>query len=1086
GHIAQVFVDRESSLFVIWGHNERKKFEGDKTALPWIVLYPALDSGIANIDYEMSEGYSDRGAVLTFFKRDAAGVLTGMRKWGYRKGSAVIEDLTFEDTQGFTSEQLAMLKMLADGPGFMRWYRRKALHQIIEESQWLIRRARQAVRIDKFVSACSLREAAERDLASSPAVRKADVTFEERIRQASVRPEVTAKSYRFIPSAAGVPSEAEGLESVSSSAGTHWARKKAEELLMQAFEELGISSEKLKNDPRYGRIYRAVVKYGHEWWGCKDWQGVTFEDGGIVHLVEPHQRAHLVVRMQEGFNPAAFNVRLGDRVFSLLHSSGAPILFPFANRLRVDRKGAARWRDSEGRLRTIPLLTPELLASGLVTKDSDAAVRHGLVRKHPFDIIACGSKDDVYLTGAFRTADYPLIPGLYQGLVLEVTYRLDDGRWTTRTYVRNESDHEIPIGFCQHYDLNVFGAYEKARLTFPGQKLWHARRRLPSGRLLDVKGAFDFRSGRRLGANPAYDHVFYAGEEAPYQAWIDHEEGVRTVVEADPVFKNMVIYTPGAKDFLAVEPQTSSTDALRMDLKAATEANLIVLAPGEERSWQTSVRLEEIEQISSPSGTRWVKEKAEGLLAEAFKELGPSSEKIQNDPRYGRVYRAVVKHRQEWWGCKDWQGVAEKFGYQAYQRSYDKTSFLSALARIMTDLRGHSSTVIEKKYSGLYSAFLKNKDAWGFEKWGDAVRAAYTRELFLRDIQEALTGAKRPSTRVLHKTNPWIYNLFLDEQKRTEMGFGEWNDVVEALGLAPIFKKKARPEFLAGLALEMKEKGTTDTTKLRHYTYFRRHKEELGFAAWPEVLEALRAEESPKRQARREFLEATKREIATGAWKKMEAASLEAYVKDIEAKARPMTQGVGLDEAFAVLKAHGVSGLSEAAASGKLADINGDFRLRGMDCELILRSEARVLYEGMPPFIHTYAELRMSIKELDEILAPLKDKLAQELDKVRKKGGYSNAFSGVSYARKGRGRKISSKPGVVDEDLEEEVLSSPAQESRDSLRGLVESLAQVRLNGKEDKRFEAANEIVRLKEAGEIDEHILERMDYRRHVSALV
>ncbi len=219
----------------------------------------------------------------------------------------------------------------------------------------------------------------------------------------------------------------------------------------------------------------------------------------------------------------------------------------------------------------------------------------------------------------------------------------------------------------------------------------------------------------------------------------------------------------------------------------------------------------------------------------------------------------------------------------------------------MNDLRGHSSTVIEKKHSGLYIAFLKNKDAWGFEKWGDAVRAAYTRELFLRDIREALAGAKRPSTRVLHKTNPWIYNLFLDEQKRAEMGFREWNDVVEALGLAPIFKKKTRPEFLAGLALEMKEKGTTDTVKLRHYTYFRRHKEELGFAAWPEVLEALRIEASPKRQARRQFLEATKREIDAGAWKKMDAVSLEAYVKDIEAKARPLTLGVGLEEAFAIL-----------------------------------------------------------------------------------------------------------------------------------------------------------------------------------------
>jgi len=113
GHITQSFVDRESTFLVVWGHNERKKFSEKESALPWIYPYPALGSGIANIDYEMSEGYSDRGEVMTIFKRDKTGRISGIRKWGYRYKSTVVEDLTFEDIEGLTPEQRNMLDMLS-------------------------------------------------------------------------------------------------------------------------------------------------------------------------------------------------------------------------------------------------------------------------------------------------------------------------------------------------------------------------------------------------------------------------------------------------------------------------------------------------------------------------------------------------------------------------------------------------------------------------------------------------------------------------------------------------------------------------------------------------------------------------------------------------------------------------------------------------------------------------------------------------------------------------------------------------------------------------------------------------------------
>ncbi|MFA5199212.1 MAG: hypothetical protein WC432_06705, partial [Candidatus Omnitrophota bacterium] len=133
GHITQEFVDRESTFLVVWGHNERKKFAGLENPFPWIYLYPELQSGIANIDFEMSEGYSDRGAIVTMFMKDGAGFVSGLRRWGYPEKSGIVQDMTFEDIEGMDEKQLAMLRELSDGKSFMHWYKRKALAHIIEE-----------------------------------------------------------------------------------------------------------------------------------------------------------------------------------------------------------------------------------------------------------------------------------------------------------------------------------------------------------------------------------------------------------------------------------------------------------------------------------------------------------------------------------------------------------------------------------------------------------------------------------------------------------------------------------------------------------------------------------------------------------------------------------------------------------------------------------------------------------------------------------------------------------------------------------------------------------------------------------------
>lgn len=158
GRPMQAHEDRWADFSVIIGHNERKKFIKDK--LPWIYLYPLLGAVLANIDVEMSEGYADRGALLSFFMRDGKGRITGMRLWGYKKGSDTIEDLTFEDIEGLDQGQLEMLKIFSDGEKFMRWYGEKALQLIEEEAELLKGMALERGRPDKKHNADKLLEQA--------------------------------------------------------------------------------------------------------------------------------------------------------------------------------------------------------------------------------------------------------------------------------------------------------------------------------------------------------------------------------------------------------------------------------------------------------------------------------------------------------------------------------------------------------------------------------------------------------------------------------------------------------------------------------------------------------------------------------------------------------------------------------------------------------------------------------------------------------------------------------------------------------------------------------------------------------------
>ncbi|EFK96408.1 hypothetical protein LDC_1562, partial [sediment metagenome] len=119
-------------------------------------------------------------------------------------------------------------------------------------------------------------------------------------------------------------------------------------------------------------------------------------------------------------------------------------------------------------------------------------------------------------------------------------------------------------------------------------------------------------------------HVFYVGSSKPYQTTIEHPQGVRTILEADALFQNMVIYVPGDKKFVALEPQTSSTDLLRMAQLGLQEANPIILLPRERIAFRTSLWAEIIKQAASSLKAK----EATPLSEYAEKKLRKKADKV--------------------------------------------------------------------------------------------------------------------------------------------------------------------------------------------------------------------------------------------------------------------------------------------------------------------------------------------------------------------------------------------------------------------------------------------------------------------------
>jgi aldose 1-epimerase len=239
-------------------------------------------------------------------------------------------------------------------------------------------------------------------------------------------------------------------------------------------------------------------------------------------------------------------------------------LVPWPNRVQ---DGAWTW---QGKQQQLALTEPE----------QHNAI-HGLVRWMPWHVL-----DHEANLVSVGCASYPQ-PGYPWPFDVTVTYTLDDGGLTVRTFVTNQGTTPAPVAAGCHPYLTVGTAIvDDAVLHLPAQTwLPTGDQQIPTGRASVDGSPYDFRTPRPIGATEI-DITFTdldRGDDGRFRAELASPDRQRTATFwVDDAYSYLEIFTGDAlpdpsrrRQGLGVEPMTGPPNAL------ATGEALVVLDPGE-------------------------------------------------------------------------------------------------------------------------------------------------------------------------------------------------------------------------------------------------------------------------------------------------------------------------------------------------------------------------------------------------------------------------------------------------------------------------------------------------------------------------
>lgn len=257
---------------------------------------------------------------------------------------------------------------------------------------------------------------------------------------------------------------------------------------------------------------------------------------------------------------------------------GAPVLFPFPNRLRA---GHATF---EGKTIQIDLGPGQVNAI------------HGLVRDKPWTVEQLGGASDAAVARCSIESDADILRQFPFPFRLALTFRLEGARLRVESEAANRGDAAMPMGFGWHpyFRLPLLpGTARGADLVeVPADRLWVLDSSLiPTGETTTLPPEKDFQQLRPIDdahLDDVYTDIRQENGESVCRL-VDPTTGVTLRVAAGSSFRDWVVYAPPTRPTICFEPYTCPTDAFNLAARGL-EVGLIVLQPG--ASWKDWMELE--------------------------------------------------------------------------------------------------------------------------------------------------------------------------------------------------------------------------------------------------------------------------------------------------------------------------------------------------------------------------------------------------------------------------------------------------------------------------------------------------------------
>jgi aldose 1-epimerase len=308
-------------------------------------------------------------------------------------------------------------------------------------------------------------------------------------------------------------------------------------------------------------------------------------------LIDPVTGSRARIAPGIGFNCFSWQVDWGQGPEELLWTepgfeqgdkrasgSGIPILFPHPGRI------AGGQFEFNGQHYSLPLT------------DGHPNSLHGFVLNRPWHVEQATSQS---VAASFQAskADPRILDWWPSDFLIRAKYTLAGNRLACDLQWRNAGDKPLPYGLGTHtyfrLPLSQGSSAEDVVLTAPIAKQWELVDMLASGKLVNIGSLRTFATGMPL-QGQRFDDMFQLDENSTTvtTSLSDTRSGRRITQRFERAdFPNLVIYTPGHREAICMEPYSCAADPFRLQ-QMAVDVGLRVLAPGQTASTKITLAAE--------------------------------------------------------------------------------------------------------------------------------------------------------------------------------------------------------------------------------------------------------------------------------------------------------------------------------------------------------------------------------------------------------------------------------------------------------------------------------------------------------------